>query len=109
MAEIGTVRIRVPSTIKPGEVIRVRTLVTHPMETLSFDKDRKPIPKNYHFIYQVVATYNGKEIFQAETTQAVSQNPFFAFPLKVTEPGVLKVSFTDTHGKTYEGTAEIKF
>ncbi len=109
MAEIGYVRIRVPDTIKPGEVVRVRALVTHPMEILLFDKDRKPVEKNYHFIQKVVVTYNGKEILQAETTQAVSQNPFFAFPLKVTEPGVLKITFMDTHGKTYEGTAQIKF
>jgi sulfur-oxidizing protein SoxZ len=109
MAEIGRVRIRVPSAIRPGEVIRVRTLVTHPMEVLQFDKDRKPVPRNYQFIHRVVATYNGREILQAETTQAVSQNPFFAFPLKVTEPGVLKVTFQDTHGNTFEGTAEIRF
>jgi sulfur-oxidizing protein SoxZ len=108
-ADIGRVRIRLPATISKGEVIRVRALVTHPMEILSFDKDRKPIPKNYHFVYQIVVTYNGKEILQAETTQAVSQNPFVAFPLKVTEPGKLVITFTDTHGKTYEGSAEITF
>ena len=39
----------------------------------------------------------------------MSQNPFVAFPLKVTEPGKLVITFTDTHGKTYEGSAEIKF
>lgn len=108
-ADIGRIRIRLPSTISKGEVIRIRALVTHPMEILSFDKDRKPIPKNYHFVYQVVVTYNGKEILRAETTQAVSQNPFVAFPLKVTEPGTLVMTFTDTHGKTYEGSTEIKF
>ena len=68
-ADIGRVRIRLPATISKGEVIRVRALVTHPMEILSFDKDRKPIPKNYHFVYQIVVTYNGKEILQAETTR----------------------------------------
>jgi sulfur-oxidizing protein SoxZ len=108
-ADIGRVRIRLPATISKGEVIRVRALVTHPMEILSFDQDRKPIPKNYHFVYQIVVTYNGKEILQAETTQAVSQNPFVAFPLKVTEPGKLVITFTDTYGKTYEGSAEITF
>jgi sulfur-oxidizing protein SoxZ len=107
--DIGRVRIRLPSTISKGEVIRVRALVTHPMEVLAFDKDRKPIPKNYQFVYKIVVTYNGLAILQAETTQAVSQNPFVAFPLEVTEPGTLVVTFMDTHGKTYEGSAEIKF
>jgi sulfur-oxidizing protein SoxZ len=102
--DIGRVRIRLPSKISKGEVVRIRALVTHPMEALSFDKERKPVPKNYQFVYKIVVTYNDKEILQA-----VSQNPFIAFPLKVTEPGKLVITFTDTHGKTYEGSAEIKF
>ncbi|MBI2017117.1 MAG: thiosulfate oxidation carrier complex protein SoxZ, partial [Candidatus Rokubacteria bacterium] len=32
MADIGKIRIRVPSSIKQGDVVRVRTLVIHPME-----------------------------------------------------------------------------
>ena len=79
------------------------------MEVLSFDKDRKPIERNYHFVYKFVVTYNGKEILQAETTQAVSQNPLMAFPVRVTEPGTVRVIFQDTQGKTYTGQAEIKF
>ncbi len=109
MSEIGKVRMRVPTPTKEGEVVTVRTLITHPMEIVRRDKEGKAIEKNYNFVYKVVATYNGKQILEIETTQAVSQNPLFAFPLKVNEPGTLKISFTDTHGKTYEGTAEIKF
>jgi sulfur-oxidizing protein SoxZ len=109
MAEIGKVRIRIPDAIKPGEAVRVRALVVHPMEVLQFDKERKPVERNYHFIHQMRVTYNGKVVLQAETSQAVSQNPFFSFPLKVTERGILKVTFLDTHGQTYEGSAEIKF
>ena len=103
MAEIGKVRMRVPTPTKKGEVVIVRTLVTHPMQIVKRDKAGKVIEKNYNFIY------NGKKVLEVETTQSVSQNPLFAFPLKVDEPGVLKIAFTDTHGKTYEGTAEIKF
>ncbi len=109
MAEIGKVRMRVPTPTKKGEVVTVRTLITHPMEIVKRDKAGKVIEKNYNFIYKVTATYNGKKVLEVETTQSVSQNPLFAFPLKVDEPGVLKVAFTDTQGKTYEGTAEIKF
>jgi len=54
-------------------------------------------------------SYNGKQVMRGETTQAVSQNPIFAFPLKVDRPGKLTVTFLDTTGKSYEGTAEIKF
>ncbi len=109
MADAGRVRIRLPSTIKAGEVIRVRSLVTHPMEVMAFDKERKPVVKNYNFINKVVVTYNGKQILEGETTQAVSQNPFFAFHLKVTEPGTLTITFMDTTGQKHEGSADIKF
>ena len=109
MAEIGKVRIRIPSSIKRGDVVRVRSLVIHPMEIVQRDKAGKPIDKNYLFINKVIATYNGREILQAETTQSISENPFFSFTFKPAEPGMLKITFLDTHGGKYEGTAEIKF
>jgi sulfur-oxidizing protein SoxZ len=108
MAEIGRVRIRIPSSIKPGDVVRARVLVIHPMEIVQ-RKDGKPVDKNYQFINRVVVTYLDKEIAQFETTQSISENPFFTFAFKATEPGVLRVTFLDTHGGKYEGTADIKF
>ena len=108
MAEIGRVRIRIPSSIKAGEIVRARVLVIHPMEIVQ-RKDGKPVDKNYQFINRVVVTYQDKEIAQFETTQSISENPFFTFAFKATEPGVLRVTFLDTHGGKYEGTADIKF
>lgn len=108
MAEIGRVRIRIPSSIKPGDIVRVRVLVIHPMEIVE-RKDGKPVDRNYRFINRVIVSYLGKEIMQAETSQSLSENPFFSFAFKATEPGVMKVTFLDTHGGRYEGTADIKF
>lgn len=109
MAEIGKVRIRIPSSIKQGDVVRVRSLVMHPMEIVQRDKAGTPVDRNYRFINRMIVTYNDREILQADTTQSISENPFFSFALKVTEPGTLKITFLDTHGGKYEGTAEIKF
>jgi len=109
MAEIGKVRIRIPSSIKRGDVVRVRSLVIHPMEIVQRDKAGKPVDKNYLFINKVIVTFNGREILQADTTQSISENPFFSFTFKATEPGLLKITFLDTHGGKYEGTADIKF
>lgn len=109
MAEVGRVSIRLPSAIKQGDVIRVRTLVIHPMEIVQRDKQGKIIPKNYHFINSMTVSYNGKEVMRSEITQGVSQNPNFTFPLKVDKPGKLTVSYSDTTGKTFEGNADVKF
>lgn len=108
MAEIGLVRIRIPSSIKPGDIVKVRVLVIHPMEIVQ-RKDGKPVDKNYHFINRVVVSYLDKDIAQFETTQSISENPFFTFAFRATEPGPLRVSFLDTHGGKYEGKADIKF
>jgi sulfur-oxidizing protein SoxZ len=108
VANIGSVRIRIPSSIRQGDAVKVRVLVIHPMEIVE-RKDGKPVDKNYYFINRVLVTYAGKELAQFETTQSISENPFFAFAFKATEPGPLKVTFLDTRGGKYEGTTEIKF
>jgi sulfur-oxidizing protein SoxZ len=109
MAEVGRISIRLPSAIKQGDVVRVRTLVIHPMEIVQRDKQGKIIPKNYHFIHSMAVSYNGKEVLRSEITQGLSQNPTFTFPLKVDKPGKLTVSYADTSGRTYEGSADVKF
>jgi sulfur-oxidizing protein SoxZ len=109
MSDIGKVRLRVPSTIKPGEVVRVRSLVIHPMERIERDKQGKIIERNYNYITKVMVTYLGKTVATFDTTQSVSENPFFSFTVRATDPGPLKVTFTDTNGGKYEGTADIKF
>lgn len=105
MAEIGRVSIRLPSTIHPGDVIRMRALVIHPMEIVQRDQQGKIVPKNYHFIHTMTVTFNDREVMRAEMTQAISQNPSFTFPLKVERPGRLIVAFSDTTGKIYQGLA----
>jgi sulfur-oxidizing protein SoxZ len=109
MSDIGKVRLRVPSTIKPGEVVRVRSLVIHPMERIERDKQGKIIERNYNYITKVMVTYLGKTVATFDTTQSVSENPFFSFTVRATDPGPLKVTFTDTNGGKYEGTTDIKF
>lgn len=109
MVDIGKVRIRIPTSIKMGDIVRVRTLVTHPMERVERDKQGQIVRRNYHYINRVVATYLGKTIIAFDTTQSVSENPAFTFAFKATDPGPLRVTFHDTHGGTYEGTADIRF
>ena len=109
MSDIGKVRLRVPSNIKAGDVVRVRSLVIHPMERIERDTQGKIIEKKYNYINKVVVTYLGKTVASFDTTQSVSENPFFAFTFRATDPGQLKVTFSDTTGGTYEGTADIKF
>ena len=109
MSDIGKVRLRIPSSIKAGDVVRVRSLIIHPMERIERDAQGKIIDKKYNYITTVTVTYLGKTVVSFDTTQSVSENPFFSFAFRATDPGPLKVLFTDTTGGRYEGTADIKF
>jgi thiosulfate oxidation carrier complex protein SoxZ len=109
MSDIGKVRVRVPPSIKAGDVVKVRSLVIHPMERIERDAQGKIIDKKYNYINKVTVTYLGKPVVSFDTTQSVSENPFFSFAFKATDPGPLKIVFTDTTGGKYEGTVDIKF
>ncbi|MBI3637528.1 MAG: thiosulfate oxidation carrier complex protein SoxZ [Candidatus Rokubacteria bacterium] len=109
MSDVGRVRLRLPSSIKPGDVIQVRALIIHPMERTERDAQGKIIEKKYNFINKVTVTYLGKTVVSLDTTQSVSENPFFSFTVKATDPGPIKVSFLDTTGGKYEGSADVKF
>jgi hypothetical protein len=109
MADIGRVRLRLPERIKAGDVVRVRCLVIHPMERLERDASGRIADRTYRYIDRVIVTYLGRTVATFDTTQSVSENPQFAFTLRATEPGRLTVTFHDTHGARYEGSAEVRF
>jgi sulfur-oxidizing protein SoxZ len=109
VADTGTVRIRLPSRIARGDVVRVRALVIHPMERIERDAGGAVIDRPYRYIDRVVAVYGGTQVVAFDTTQSVSENPFFAFTVRATDPGPLRITVHDTTGATYEGTADITF
>ncbi len=100
-------RIKVPKTAKKGDIIKIKTLVLHKMET-GFRKDRKTkklVPRM--IINKFVATFNGKEVFSANMSPAISANPYFAFHTKATESGTFEFTWTDDKGKTIKASRKI--
>ena len=62
--------INVPKTAKRGQVIEIKTLISHIMETGFRRNDvGQPIPRN--IITNFVCTYNGDEIFRADLYPAI--------------------------------------
>jgi hypothetical protein len=108
VAEPGKVRIRVPSAIRAGDVVRARVMLVHPMERIERDGQGRIVERTYNYVHTVTATYLGKTVATFDTTQSVSENPLLAFAFKATAPGPLKVTFVDTTGGRYEGTLDIK-
>jgi sulfur oxidation protein SoxZ len=107
MTEIGRVKLAVPAGVRRGAVARLRTLVRHPQERLE-RQGGGWVERNYRFVNRVVVTYLGRDIVELEPSTAISENPTFTIPFRATETGPLKVTFFDTHGGRFEGTAEVK-
>jgi sulfur-oxidizing protein SoxZ len=99
--------IHVPPIAKRGEVIEVKTLVSHVMETgYRIGVTGTPIPRD--IINDFVCIYGGEEIFRAKLFPAIAANPYISFFTVATESGTLTFSWTDQHGATQVQTAEIK-
>ena len=90
-------RLRVPSEAKKGDIIQIKTLISHVMET-GFRKDEsgKPIPRE--IINSFVCTFNGREVFRADLEPAISANPYFEFTVKVVESGTFAFAWVDDNG-----------
>lgn len=92
-------RIKIPESAKTGDVIEVRTLVTHVMETGNRkDRSGNVIPRD--IVNTFVAKYADREVFRAELGPGISANPFIAFYLRVPGPGTFEFAWTDDSGTT---------
>lgn len=90
-------RVRLPDEIKAGEIIEIKALITHVMETGNRkDSEGRRIPRN--IIHTFTATFDGALIFKAELGPGVSANPYLSFTLRVPGPGELRVSWRDDDG-----------
>jgi sulfur-oxidizing protein SoxZ len=103
---MARVLINLPSRAKRGEIIEIKTLIAHPMETgYRLDSTGAAIPRD--IINRFVCVYNGDEIFRAELFPAIAANPFIAFFTTATESGELVFSWTDDHGQTQTEVRQI--
>ena len=98
--------VKVPAQAKKGEIIEIRTLASHTMETGFRHSDTgKPIPRD--IITRFVCTYNGVEIFSADLYPAIAANPYFTFPTVATESGKLEFKWTGDNGFAVTESADI--
>lgn len=91
-------RISVPAKAARGEIITIKTLVSHPMET-GFRRNAMgtAIPRNILTAFECL--YNGRPVFSAEFHPAVAANPFLAFHIRAELSGELQFRWRDQNGE----------
>jgi sulfur-oxidizing protein SoxZ len=94
---MARVLINVPPSAKRGEVIAIRTLMAHQMETgYRYTDTGKQIPRDIITSFRV--TYNGEEIFAAQLYPAMAANPFITFHTVATESGTIEFKWIGDNG-----------
>jgi sulfur-oxidizing protein SoxZ len=100
-------RVKVPKTASAGEVIVIKTLISHEMESgQRKDKDGNPIPRK--IINKFSCEFNGQPVFSCDLDPAISANPYFEFSAKVPESGTFKFTWVDDDGSVYTDEQSIK-
>ncbi|MCC6474737.1 MAG: thiosulfate oxidation carrier complex protein SoxZ, partial [Burkholderiales bacterium] len=90
-------RIQLPKDARAGDVIEIRVIVQHAMETgYRYDDAGKLVPRNT--IRELICRYDGEEILRVEMSSGVSANPYLQFYTVAKASGVIEFSWVDDAG-----------
>jgi sulfur-oxidizing protein SoxZ len=99
-------RIVVPAKARKGEVIEIKTIINHVMETgYRRDNAGNAIPRN--IITRFACTYAGEEVFSMDLFTGVAANPFVGFTTIAVASGDVVFEWTDEHGSVTREVAHI--
>jgi sulfur-oxidizing protein SoxZ len=98
--------VNVPTKARRGEIIQVKTLISHVMEPgFRASHNGRLLPRD--IITLMTCIYNGEEIFRADFSPAVAANPFVAFYTTATESGTLDFMWAGDNGFSVTASAAI--
>jgi sulfur-oxidizing protein SoxZ len=95
-----TPRVQVPNAAAKGEILQIKALISHQMETgLRRDNQGDVIPRK--IINKFVCRYNDDVVFGVDLHEAVAANPYIEFYLRATESGRLEFVWEEDGGGVY--------
>ena len=103
---MSSILVNAPKTAKRGDVIEIKALIMHPMETgFRPGPNGRIIARN--IIERFTATWNGTEIFAMDMSPAIAANPFVSFFARANESGTVVLSWTGDEGFAAEHRVDI--
>jgi sulfur-oxidizing protein SoxZ len=98
--------INVPAKARRGDVIEIRTLTSHIMET-GFRRTAAGdlVPRD--IITSFACRYNGTEIFRADLFPAIAANPYLSFFTVALESGKFEFEWIGDNGFASTASASI--
>jgi sulfur-oxidizing protein SoxZ len=98
--------INVPARAKRGDIIEIKTLMSHIMET-GYRRTAAGdlVPRD--IITSFTCRYNGKEIFRADLFPAIAANPFLSFFTIAQDSGKFEFEWIGDNGFSKTASASI--
>jgi len=90
-------RIKLKVKARKG-IIRLKSLIVHPMETGFRKRKGKLIPANH--IVKLEITNNGRVVVSADIGGSISKNPYFQFHFSGKKDDLISLNYLDNMGKT---------
>ncbi|HEY8611155.1 MAG TPA: thiosulfate oxidation carrier complex protein SoxZ [Roseomonas sp.] len=101
------VLINIPRTARRGDVITIRTLIQHPMESgYRPGADGEVLPRD--IIRRFTCSYDGAIVFSAEFSPAIAANPFLSFTTVATKSGAVIMTWEGDSGFAQTETRQIE-
>jgi sulfur-oxidizing protein SoxZ len=107
MASDAKPRVKVPKSAAAGEVVTIKSLISHKMESgQRKDAEGKLIPRS--IINRFTCDFNGVNVIDVAIDPAVSTNPYIEFDARVDAAGEFKFTWYDDDGSVYEDSKTIE-
>ncbi len=99
-AVVGDPRVKVPETVRAGEVFEIKTLLAHPMQTgRQTDLAAASLPRL--IIARLSCSSAATELFGAELYTGVAANPYFSFHGRLERSADLDFLWSEESGRTF--------
>ena len=99
--------ITAPKAAKRGEVIEIRALIGHPMETgLRVDSVGQQVPPD--LIRRFTCHWGNELVFSAELYAAIAANPYVTFHVVATASATLRLTWSGDKGFNQTETLTIE-
>ncbi len=101
-------RLKVPKTAERGEVIEVKSLAEHIMESgrRRHFETGELLPR--FIIKRVECRYSGELVFVADWFNGVSANPYLSFKLRAVDSGTVQVTWVEDDETATVASAEVE-
>ena len=98
--------INIPKKAKRGDIIEIKTLMSHIMETgYRHTASGEVIPRD--IITSFACRYNGNEVFRVDLFPAIAANPFITFFTTAIESGKFEFEWIGDNGFSETASASI--